>query len=169
MYFILFRTVASGTVDCAFVGSDTRLNFSWDLVSLRTKTCQEEEHMRRLFACYTSSHFQTAPRTDVQVPGQYDNRCLSKNLSTTRSGAPPGTTCTRSTPLTPAIPTEQYGHSLGFQCLIVTRTEGTGLVKLDLLYAQNLHFVASIRSQFSKFVCPIKKREQPVSVTPCPM
>ena len=35
-----FRAVASGTVDCAFVGSDTWLHCSWHLMSLRTKPCQ---------------------------------------------------------------------------------------------------------------------------------
>ena len=43
---------------CTFVRSDAWLNFSWDLVSLRTKTCQREEQMRRQFTCHHSSHSQ---------------------------------------------------------------------------------------------------------------
>ena len=58
MHCLLFRAVASGTVNCTFVRSDAWLDFSWDLVSLRTKTCQGEEQMRRLLTCHHSSHSQ---------------------------------------------------------------------------------------------------------------
>ena len=48
MYFVMSRAVASGTVVCTFVRADARLDFSRDLVSLWTKTCQLEEQLRRL-------------------------------------------------------------------------------------------------------------------------
>ena len=69
MYFVLSRAVASGTVGCTFVGADTWLDFSRDLVSLRAKTCQWELQMRRLFARHHSSHSQF----------------LKEQISTTRS------------------------------------------------------------------------------------
>ena len=73
LYSLLFRAVASGTVDCTFVGSDACLNCGWDLVSLRTETCQEELALP------------TSRRTSIHVPGQHDNQGLSKILSTTRA------------------------------------------------------------------------------------
>ena len=67
-----------------------------------TKTCQWEKQLRRLFAGPQLA-LPISQRTDVHDPDLCDNRGLSRICSTTRAvvlQAP----CTRSTPLTPAIP-----------------------------------------------------------------
>ena len=50
---------------------------------------------------------------------------------------------------------------------VVTKTEGHGLLKLDLLPVQTGFFVSMHFHVFNIF-CLIKKREQPVSITPFP-
>ena len=168
MYFILFRAVASCTVDCALVRSETRLNFTWDLVSLRTKTCQGEEQMRRLFSCHRGSHSQLLKEQTSTSQSQYGNRGLSNIHSTNKSGAPPGTTCTRSTPLTPAIPTRSMA--------IVLVSSVSSLLKRKVMALSSLIFCVLTPPLFCEHLFPflqsfwsIKKREQLVSITPCPM
>ena len=126
MYFVLFGTVTCGTVDCAFVWTDTWLDFSRDLVPL----AQNSSRVDKCGDCLLA--------TTVLTPNFSKNRCPRprsmwqprslKNSFDNKSGAPPGTTYTRSTPLTPAIP--------GFQCLIVAKTECHGRRKLDPLSTQ---------------------------------
>ena len=76
-----------------------------------------------------------------------------------KSSAPPGTTYTRSNA------NREYGHSPGTQCLIVTKTEGHGLLELNLLHLP-IHFSVNIRSHVSGVFFPVKKREQRVSPPP---
>ena len=136
MHCLLFRAVASGTVNCTFVRSDAWLDFSWDLVSLRTKTCQGEEQMRQLLTCHHSSHSQLLEEqvstsqvnmtTDV-FPSFFrqQERCSSRyQVHTQYSIATSNSKGSMATVLV-------------FQCLIVTKRESHGLLKLDLLYAQN--------------------------------
>ena len=110
MYFVLSRAVACGTVDCTFVRTDAWLDFSRDLVSLWPKLVKGRSK------CGDCSLV-----TTVRTPSFSKNRCprprsmwqprFLRNSFDNKSGAPPGTTCTRSTPLTPAIPTGVWPES----------------------------------------------------------
>ena len=82
--------------------------------------------MRRLFACHHGSHspFLKELMSTAQVN-------VAAEVSQEAVLAPPGTTRTRSTPLTPAIPTGSMARVLVFQCLLVTNTESHGLLELD--------------------------------------
>ena len=132
MYFVLSRAVAGGTVDCTFV---MRAVFQpgslspWPkLVKCRSK-CGD-------CPLVTTARTPVSQRTDVHGPSQCGSRRYFKKSFDNTSGALPGTTCTRRTPLTPAIPAGSMATVPGFQCLVVTKTEGHGLVELDLLRAQ---------------------------------
>ena len=81
------------------------------------------------------------------------------------SGAPPGTTCTRSTPLTPAIPT---GSMAGVLVSSVSSLPKRKVLAFSswILCVLRPHLRVSICSHFSRVFCPIRKREHPVSTTP---
>ena len=100
---------------------ETRQNFIWDLVSLRTKSCLEEEQMWRLFACHQGWHSQLLLKNICPRPRSLWQPKSFNNSFDNKSGAPPGTTCTRSTLLAPGNSNKEYGHCLGFQCLIVIK------------------------------------------------
>ena len=78
MYFVLFGTDTSGTVDCTFVRTDAWLDFSQDLVSLWPKTRQRSEQMRRLFTFHHGSHSQLLkeqmPTTQINVPTEVSQK-----------------------------------------------------------------------------------------------
>ena len=80
------------------------------------------------------------PLVEDSCQGHVGTRCVRCHCFwiwlDNKSGAPPGTTSTRSTPLTPAIPTRSMARVLVFQFLIVAKAEGHGLRKLDPLCAQ---------------------------------
>ena len=139
MHFVLSRAVASGTVDCTFVRADMWLDFSQDLVSLWTKTCQWAEANAATVRLSPQLALPVSRRTDVHDPDQCDHRGLSKILSTKRAAL-------LQAPRVHAVlhchqhSNKEYGRCPGFQCLIVTKTEGHGLLKLDLLHVQTQLF-----------------------------
>ena len=60
---------------------------------------------------------------------------------------------------------KEYGHSPGFQCLIVTKSKVMAFSSWTFCVPR-LHLQVSIRSLVSRELSPIKKRDHPVSVTP---
>ena len=107
--FVLSRAVTRGTVDCTFVRTDAWLDFSRDLVSLWSKTRQGQKVDAVTVRLSPQLALPVSQRTDDHVPDQ----CVSlRNSFDNKSGAPPGTTSTRSTPLTPAIPTGSMARVL---------------------------------------------------------
>ena len=161
MYFVLLGTVTCGTVDCAFVRTDAWLDFSRDLVSLWPKTRGRSKCGDCLLV------------TTVRTPSFSENRCPRprsmwqprslKNSLDNKSGAPPGTTYTRSTPLTPAIPTGSIAR--------VLVSSVSSLPKRNVMAfgswircVLRLHLRVCVCSNFSRVFCPIRKREHPVSI-----
>ena len=113
--------------------------------------------------------------TTVRIPNFSKNRCPRarsmwqprsfKNSSDSRSGAPPGTTYTRNIPLTPAIPTGSITR------VQVSRVSSLPKRKVMVLASWircvlRSHLLVSICSHLSRVLCPIRKREHPVSITP---
>ena len=123
--------------------------------------------MRRVFAFHLCSHSQLlkeqVPATQIDVATEVSKkffrqqeRCSSRYYIHTQYSID---SCNSNS---------ESCQSPGFQCLIVAKTEGHGLSKLDPLRTQ-VPFFASISSHLSRVFCPIRKREHLVSVTPLPM
>ena len=111
MYFILFQAVASGTVDCTLSKCGACL------------PCHHSSHSQLLEEQISTS--QVNMTTEVlQKFSRQQERCSSRHHGHTQNS------------IDTSDSNGKYGHSLGSQCLIVTKTEGHGLIKLDLLYAQ---------------------------------
>ena len=135
MYFVLSRAVTCGTVDCTFVRADAWLDFSRDLVSLWSKTRQGKS---RCGDCSLVTTARTPSFSKNRWPrprSMWQPRSL-RNSFDSRSGAPPGSTCTRSAPSAPAIPTGSMARVLVSSVSSLPKTEGLGLLELEPLYTQ---------------------------------
>ena len=110
----------------------------------------------------------TSQRTGARDPDQCGNRGLFKNSFDNKSGAPPGTTYTRNTPLTPAIPTGSIARVLVSSVSSLPKRKVMAFASW-IRCVLRPHLRGSICSHFSKVFCPIRKREHPVSITPLPM
>ena len=106
--------------------------------------------------------------TDAHVPGQRGNQGLQKNSFDNKSGALPGTTYTRNTPLTLANPTGSTARDLVSSVSSLPKRKVMAFASW-IRCVFRPHFRASIRSHFSRVPCPIKKREHPVSITSLPL
>ena len=107
-------------------------------------------------------------RTADHVPDKCGSRGPSGILFDNKSGAPPGTTCTRSTPWTPAIPTGSMARVLVSSVSSLPNRKVLAFLSWILCVLRH-HLRVSICSHFSRVFCPIRKREHPVSITPFPM
>ena len=110
----------------------------------------------------------TSQRTGARDPDQCGNRGLLKKSFDNKSGAPPGTTSTRSTPLTPAFPTGSMARVLVSSVSSLPKRKVTAFASWTLCVLRP-HLRVSIRSHFSRALCPIRKREHPGSITPFSM
>ena len=132
MYFVLSRAVTCGTVDCTFVRTDAWLDFSRDLVSQNSSRAEADAVTVRLSPQLATPSFskKRCPRPgSMWQPRSRDflrqqERCATKYHVHTQHSIDPSN-CNR-----------ECGQSPGFQCLIVTKTEGHGLLELDPLRAQ---------------------------------
>ena len=105
MYFVLFGTITRGTVDCTFVRADAWLDFSWDLVSLWSKTRQGQSRCGDCSLVTTAHTPSFSNKNRCTRPRSMWQPRYLENSFDNKSGAPPGTTYTRNTPMTPAIST----------------------------------------------------------------
>ena len=103
-------------------------------------------------------------RTDDHVPDECGSRGPS-GIPMTTSGALPGTTCTRSTPLTPAIPTGNMARVLVSSVSSLPKRKVLAFLS-GTLCVLRLHLRVSICSRISRVFCPIRKRQHLVSITP---
>ena len=106
--FSRFITVTCGAVDCTFVRTDAWLDFSRDHVSLWPKTRQGYSFSKN--RC-------PRPRS------MWQPRSLKHSFDN-NSGAHPGTTYTRNTSVDSCNSNREKRQSPGFQCLVVSKTEG---------------------------------------------
>ena len=90
-----------------------------------------------------------------------------RNFFDNKSGAPPATTWTRSIPLTPAFPTVSMARVLVSSVFSLPRRKVMAFSRWTLCVLRP-DLCVSIRSHFSRVLCPIKKREHPVSITRFP-
>ena len=115
--------------------------------------------------------------TTARTPSFSQNRCPRprsmwqprslRNFFDNKSGAPPATTWTRSIPLTPAIPTGSMARVLVSSVFSLPRRKVMAFSSWTLCVLRP-DLRVSIRSHFSRVLCPIKKREHPVSITRFP-
>ena len=167
MYSVLSGAVTCGTVDCTLARTDAWLDFSQDLVSLWSKFVEGKSR------CGDCSLVTTA-----RTPSFSKNRCPRprstwqprslRNSFDNKSGAPPGITYTRSAPLTPAIPTGSLARVLVSSVSSLPKRQVMAFSSWTLCVLRP-HLRVSIRSHFSRVLCPIRKREHPVSVNPFPV
>ena len=168
MYFVLSGPVTYGTVDCTFVRTDAWLDFSRDLVSPVAQNSSKVEATAATVCLPPLFALPTSQRTGARDPDlMWQPRSL-KNSFESKSGAPPGTSYTGNTPLTPAIPTGRIARVL---VSIVSSLPKRKVMAFASWIRCELrpHLRVSICFHFSRVFCPISKREHPVSITPLPM
>ena len=139
MYFVLFGTVTCGTVDCTFVRTDAWLDFSRDLLSLWSKFFQDS----RCGDCSLVTTARTPSFSKKQMPTSQINVAAEVSQEFLRKKerrSPKHHTHTQYS-IDLSDSNTEYGQSPGFQCLIVTKTEGHGLLELDPLRTQTPIFV----------------------------
>ena len=156
--FFKTRTVTCGTVDGTFIRADVWLDFSRDLVSLWTKVCQGQRAGAVTVRLSPQLATPVSQRTDDHVPGQCGSRGLSGIHSIT-----PGTTYTRSTPLTPAIPTGSVARVLVSSVSSLPKRKVMAVSGWTHCVLRP-HLRVSICSHFSRVLCTIRKREHPQSL-----